>query len=81
MGEWCLPYRYRFKLHARAGSEATHQMSQGIPSLAATHRVLAHLCGGVASQAVVRLRPAEFIRPTQTKIWPCEGRALNWSGM
>ena len=27
------------------------------------------------------MRPAEFIRPKQTKTWPCEGRAMHWSVM
>ena len=38
-----------FKLGAIAGSEASQQMSQGIPSLAATHWVLAYLCWGGVS--------------------------------
>ena len=27
------------------------------------------------------MRPAEFIRPKQTKIWPHEGRNLHWLGL
>ena len=29
------------------------------------------------SQGVIRVRPAEFIRPKQTKIWPFEGRVFH----
>ena len=56
-------------------------MSQGIPSLAATLSVLAHLSGGAGSQGVIRVRPLELIRPKQIKIWPCEGRALHSLGV
>ena len=35
----------------------------------------------MGSQRVVRVRLAEFIRPKQTKIWPCEGRALHQLGV
>ena len=37
----------RFKRGASAGSEATQQMSQDIPNLAATHWVLIDICGGM----------------------------------
>ena len=64
-------------------SEAPQQMPQGTPTLAATHWVLAHLCGRSGSQAVVRVgvRPAEFIRAKQTKIWLYEVRAHHQLGM
>ena len=58
----------------------TQQKSQGTPSLAATCWVLTHFCGVAESQVVIRVRPAEFIRPKQTKIGPGEGRALHCSG-
>ena len=54
-------------------------MSLSIPSLAATCWVFTHLCIGMESQEVIRVRPSEFIRPKQTKIWPYKGRALHWS--
>lgn len=38
-------------------------------------------CGDMGSQAVVRVKPSEFIRPKQTIIWSCEGRALHRNGM
>ena len=80
-GEWCSPDLYIFKLGASAGSEATQQIPQGIPSLASTCLVFAYLGGGVGSQGVIKVRPAEFMRPKQTKIWLCNRRALHHSGM
>lgn len=35
------------------------------------------LCGRVWSQHVVRVNPAEFIQPKQTKIWPCDWMVLH----
>lgn len=32
-------------------------------------------------QGVVRVKTAEFIRPKQTEIWPCEGRSLHQTDM
>ena len=80
-GKRCSLDLCRLKLGGSAGSEATQQMSQGIPSLAVTCWVLAQLCGGAGSQGAVRVRPAEFIRPKQTKIWPCERKTLHWLGV
>lgn len=77
-GEWS-PVWYRFKVNA--GSQATQQKSQGTPSLGATHGVPADLCGVAGSQGVDRVRPAEFIRLRNIKIWPCKRRALHCSGM
>lgn len=56
-------------------------MAQGVQCLAATSYVLTHLCGSVSSQGVVRVRPAEFFRPKQPKIWPCEGMVLQQLGV
>lgn len=44
-------------------SEATQQTSQGTPRLAGPGQVFVDLCGEVVSQGIVRVRPAEFIRP------------------
>ena len=67
---------YWFKLSASAGSEATQLMSQGVLSLASTQQVPEDICGGTESQGIIRLRPEEFIRSKQAKIWLCEERAL-----
>ena len=52
-----------------------------IPSLAATSWVLAHLFCGAGFQGVVKVMPAEFIRPKLTKVLLCEGRDPHQSGM
>lgn len=49
--------------------------------LTATQWVLSHLCSEAGSQGVIRVRLAEFTMPKETKIWPCEGRALLKSGV
>ena len=55
------------------GSEASQLMShREYINLTATRWVLADLCGGTGSQGVIRMRPAEIMRPKQTKIWLCE---------
>lgn len=68
---------YRFNIGPNPGSEATQLMSQDIPSLAPTLCVITHLFGGVGSQGVLRMKPAEFIRPKQAMIWLCERKALH----
>lgn len=58
-------------------------MPQGLPSLPATQQVSADICGGVGFQKVVRVRPAEFIRPKEAMIWLFEwmkGSASLWGG-
>ena len=57
------PQNDRWKLVASAWSGIIQQMCQGITSLGATCWVLAYLCGGVGSQGVVSVKPAEFISP------------------
>lgn len=54
---------------------ATQQQSQGTPRPDASLWVSSGLCVEAASQGAVRVSP-EFIRPEQTSIWLCEGRAL-----
>ena len=54
-------------------SEATQQMSQGIPSLASTCWGLAQLCGIAGSQGVSRQRLAEFIRPNRLRLGHVNG--------
>ena len=66
--KWRSPDFYRFKFSASPGSEATQKMSSGTSSLAATCLMLAYLYVGVGFQGVVRVSPAEFIRPKQTMI-------------
>ena len=42
------------------------------------------LCGGAGSQGVIWVRPAEFIRPKHTIIWPFKERAMHrsiWSSI
>lgn len=38
------------------------------------------LCSGVRYHRFIRVRPAVFIRLTQTKVWLCEGWALHRTG-
>lgn len=50
---------YRFTLSASAGSEATEV--SGYTEAIATGQGPANLCGEVALQGAIRMRPAEFI--------------------
>ena len=70
-----------FKFGASARSEVTQQMFQGIPILLDTCWVFALLFHGVGSPRFIKVRPAKFMRPNQTTIWPCKGMALHCSDM
>lgn len=68
-----------FKLSANAGSELTQQMSQSIPILAVPCWVPIDLSVRVGSQGVIRMSPAEFIRPKQP-ILGCVNERLSSDG-
>ena len=69
------------QIQCKSGSVVTQKRSQDIPSLAGTYHVPSGLCDGAGFQGVIRVKLAEFITPKQTKIWPCEGRAVYQSGV
>lgn len=63
------------KLSASVGTEATQQQPHGTPSQPPL--AVCRSYGWAGPQGVFRVRPAEFTRPKQVKIWPCGGMALH----
>ena len=57
----------------------------GLMPLTKSHRVTCwvptDLCVMVGCQGVIRVKPGDFRRPEETKVWPCEINALHWLGM
>lgn len=56
-------------------------MSLGTPNLSAIHWVLAHLLWLGRVSGCYQGEASRIIRPNETKIWLCEGKALHLSGM
>lgn len=73
-GEWCSLSLYRFKLGICAGSEATHQKSQGKHRLAITYIMPIDFCSRGGFQEDIRVELVEFTSLNQIKIWPHRGR-------
>lgn len=76
----CSPDRQSFRFVAGAGSEATQQKPQGTPWPAAMGPIsVVSVHTTKVWYGQVTVRPAEVIRPKQTKVWPCAGGALHRS--